>query len=176
MAEEKDKAENPEDGKKKGSMMPLILVAVGAALGGGGVVMMTPAATDDAHHEAPPKKLKVVHHPDLMSFVFNPVKKRGSMTARVGIKFDYLVYEDHVDAAFEKIKIGWDKANDRCLTVLTQFSAAELQTDQGKKILRRRLVDELTMVFFPEEQQPDSTKARVAVVQDVLFTEFFLQN
>jgi flagellar basal body-associated protein FliL len=118
----------------------------------------------------------VVKHPDEMNFIFNPIKERGSTTARINFKFDYLVDEAWRDEALESIKVRWDRANDRCISVLTQFTAAELQTHKGKEAVRRRLVDELTMVFFPEEPQPDGSKARVAVVDYVSWTEFFLTN
>ncbi|MCB9872242.1 MAG: flagellar basal body-associated FliL family protein [Planctomycetes bacterium] len=178
MADDKAKEGAAEDaGKKSGGIMkPLIMVAIGAALGGGGVVMMTKPVEKHGEHEAPQPVMKVVHHPDEMKYVFNPVMERGSTTARIGFKFDYLVEEQNLDRAFQSVKVRWDLAKDRCIDVLTQFKSKELKTAEGKKLLRRRLVDELTMVFFPEELQSDGSKARVAVIENILWTEFFLQN
>lgn len=170
MAEE-EKAEPETDGKKKGKLMPLILVAVGAALGGGGVVLTTKPALEQGKDDNRPSKLIIVHQPDEMSFTFNPITNKGMKTARVRLKFDYQVDENFKDGAEEAIREKWDLAYSRCNEVMMQQKSEVLKTPEGKRSLKRLLVDELTLAFFPE----DSKGERIAIVKDVLWMEFFIQ-
>ncbi len=171
MADDKDKKEEGE-GKKKGPIIPLILVSIGAALGGGGVVMFTKPPEKHVDNKPKSKEYLKVKTKDEMSFIFNPVKERGTTSARFRLKFVYLVEKKNKDKAHESLKNRWDLAYDRCLEVLTGSNAKELKSPEGKQGLKRRLVDELTIMLFPEDPK---TEARVAQVEMVLFLEYFFQ-
>ena len=134
-----------------------------------------PRAALEHHGPAAPEPTEV-HHPDEMSFVFNPIKTRGSTTVRIRFTFDYIVDKSDRHDAFEAIKLRWDKAYDRCLEVLTEQQHSALSSSDGKRRLKKLLADELTLMLFPESLQADQTRARVAVVSSILWLEFFLQN
>ncbi len=171
MADDKNKKKEGED-KKKGPLIPLILVSVGAALGGGGVVMFTKPPDKHVADKPKPKEYLKVKTKEEMAFTFNPVKERGTSSARFRLKFVYLVEKKNEGKAHESLRNRWDLAYDRCLEVLTGSNAKELKSPEGKQRLKRRLVDELTIMLFPEDPK---TEARVAQVQTVLFLEYFFQ-
>lgn len=171
MADDKDKQEESK-GKKKGPLIPLILVSIGAGLGGGGVVVFTKPPDKHVDDKPKAKEFLRVKTKEEMSFIFNPVKERGTTSARFRLKFIYLVEKKNEKKAHESLKNRWDLAYDRCLEVLTGYKAKELKSPEGKQGLKRRLVDELTIMLFPEDPK---TKARVAVVEMVLFGEYFFQ-
>ncbi len=165
MAGNDEETKEEEVKGKGGGLKSLILVAVGAALGGAGVVFMAPPVKEEVHVPPPPKVL-ILHHPDEMPFIFNPPVERGRMTASIAFKFDYKLKETDEDAVLESIRLHWDRAVSRCLEVLSNTPAKELSTDLGKARLKKRLIDELTLTFFPKGK---------AIVDDVLWTKFVLQ-
>jgi flagellar basal body-associated protein FliL len=184
LAEDKDTQE-PAPARKKG-LPAIALVAVGAALGGAGVVFLAPKPEPVAHGPAQPEIVSY-EHPDAMEFTFNPQVKRGYKTALVSLKFVYeadrkLVEGDaaahigngqsdpNAPAALAPvpaaIKTYWNRATSRCNEVLSAQDVDTLTSPDGKRHLKRLLIDELGASFFPDGQ---------ARVVDVYLMKTFVQ-
>ena len=159
MADEKKKDDADEAPQKKG-LPAIALVAIGAIVGGGGAAMMTGGAPPAEHHE-PAVEFGLFDHPDLMSFSFNPLTKRGSRSAMIAFRFAYecdkTLSKPVADGAApaagghgapgggggkgppplgpvpKLIKLNWHRARSRCLSVLMQQPIERLQTPEGKE-------------------------------------------
>ena len=150
-------------------MSAMILAALGAGLGGAGVVLFTSPSgkKEETGHRAP--EYQLVEHEDIMKFLVNPQTERGGrITARIGFRFVYKRDKHKAKRTLRSIKDYWNKAYSRCLMVISNQDVKFLSTDEGKQTLRRALVGELTLTLFPP---PD----KIAIVQDILWTEYFLQ-
>lgn len=179
--------------KKKSGLLPILLVAVGAAIGGAGVVLLSPKPKP-VEHGPPAPEIVAYEHPAVLEFTFNPQVKRGYKTARVEFKFVYeadrkAVEGEHAAAGGEgaggghggggepagpehlapvpqAIKTYWNKASARCFEVLSSQDVETLTTPDGKKYLKRLLIDELDATLFPDKQ---------ARVIDVYLMKVFVQ-
>jgi flagellar basal body-associated protein FliL len=189
VAEEKDTPEPAPAPAAKKKVPAIALVAVGAALGGAGVVFLAPAPAPVAHGPTEPEIVSY-EHPDAMEFTFNPQVKRGYKTALVSLKFVYeadrkLVEGDAAHAgeggAHDKgapeaaaplppvpnaIRTYWNRATSRCYEVLSNQDVDTLTSPDGKKYLKRLLIDELGASLFPDGQ---------ARVVDVYLMKIFVQ-
>ena len=153
MAEEKKKEADgkAEDGKKKKKGLPaIVMVAVGAIVGGAGVVFAVPPKVKIEKVQEKPHELIDVKHPDEILHEFNP-KSRGAGRgiARMSFKFVYTVRDDHVDEAFEQIKEHWEDARSVTLDVFANRSWEELNSEAGRRMLEKDLIDELDRALFP---------------------------
>lgn len=191
MADEKDKKpeEGGEETAKKGKLLPLILVVAGAVLGGAGVVVMGPSPEEE-EHGPPPADIRLYDHPEAMEFVVNPVVERGHKQARIQFLFTYKADSKDVegpgdaaggdggghgggDAAttelppvLSSIQLNWNRARSRCLELLSNQRADTLMSPEGKRRIKRELVDELSATLFPDG---------IATVDDILWKDFFVQ-
>lgn len=188
MADEKDpKTEEPTpEGKKRGKpVLPALMVLVGAVLGGAGVVVFSPEPMPK-DHGPPPKDIRLFDHPTPMEFTINPVVEKGHKTAMIHFLFTYKAdAKDVLGAAAgagagehggpgmtevppvpKAIQTNWNRAYSRCLEVLSNQKAAELIDPEGKRALKRTLIDELSATLFP-----DGT----ATVDDILWQKYFVQ-
>ncbi len=156
-------------GKKKGRFMPVILAALAAGLGGAGVVLLTSPSVKKEETGARLPEYQLVEHEDIMKFLVNPQTERGGrITARIGFRFVYKRDKHKAKRTLRSIKDYWNKAYSRCLMVISNQDVKFLSTAEGKQTLRRALVGELTLTLFPP---PD----KIAIVQNILWTEYFLQ-
>lgn len=164
--EEKKEQEGEEQPKKKGGLKPIIMIALGAILGAAGVVFMGPKPKPVEEHKEPEPKLEYREHPDLIETTFNPRTRSGSRTGQVHFRFVYELDVAHEKDVLKAIKTHWNKAKSRVLTILGARTAKELNTPEGKQELKKILVDELTLTFFPDGE---------AKVDDILWEKFFIQ-
>ena len=166
MAEEKDTKPPEGGGKKKGSMKPLVFLAIGAVAGGAGVVTMAPKREVVKVVGPPQPEIEQVEVPDLLEFTFNPRVERGQKLAQVS--FYIVIKQDkHKEAEVTKaLKTNWNRAYSRCMEVLANTPAANLNTPDGKPKLRARLCDELSATLFPDG---------IATVDDLLWKKFGVQ-
>ena len=190
MAEDKDKAKGKgkDEAPAKKRLPPVVLVLLGAMVGGAGVVFMAPQP-EPIPHGPPPKDIRLYDHPEPMEFMFNPVAERGHHQARVSFVFTYKAdshdVELHTDGAgggghgggsdaapaalppvLLAIKTNWNRAYSRCLEVLANEKAQALNDPDGKRRIKRRLIDELSATLFPDG---------IATVDDILWKGFFVQ-
>lgn len=165
MAEEETTEEEAKP-KKKGGIMPLILVAVGAGLGGAGVVFMSPKPEVEKPKGPPAPVYEHVEHPDKFEINFNPRTDRGRASGQVYFQFVYKMNKHDEAKVLEAIKTNWTRVNSRCLVIFSSKSVKDLMTPQGKQDLKKQLVDELTLTFFPEGE---------AEVDDILWVKFMVQ-
>ena len=171
MAED-DKEPEEVEKKTRSGLLPVLLVAVGAAIGGAGVVVLSPKPLP-VEPGPPAPEIVAYEHPEPLAFVFNPQVKRGSKTAQVEIKFVYeadrrLVEGDRprggesaggepatavrLPPVLDAIKTYWNKASARCFEVLSNQDVDTLQSPDGKRYIKRLLIDELNATLFPEQQ------------------------
>ncbi len=172
--EEEQEDQKQEPAKNKGGLVSaLVLVALGAAGGGAGVVLfMPPPAVEENLRNRPPE-YELVEHGDVMKFLINPQTDRGGrITARIGFRFVYKGDKHKKKQILKSIKNYWNKAFSRCLVVISSQDVRFLQTAEGKQALRKMLVDELTLTFFPA--RPDFPHG-IAIIDDILWTEYILQ-
>ena len=167
--EEEQKEQQEEPGKKKkGKLMSaLVFVALGAAVGGAGVAVFTPLPTkqEDTGNRAP--EFELVEYDDIMKFLVNPQAERGGrITARIGFRFVCKRDKHKSKQVLKSIKAYWNKAYSRCLMVISNQDVKFLATAEGKQALRKTLVDELSLTLFP---------GGLATIEDILWTEYFLQ-
>lgn len=172
MAEEKKKEGDAKvDAAPKKRLPTLVLVALGAIVGGAGVVFAVPPKTIEVKVEAKVREIVDVTHPDPIAHDFNPRSKPGNRIVRVQFKFVYTVREDHEPDAFALIRQHWDQANSSVLTLLRQRSAEELQSDAGRAMLEKDIIDGLDRDLFPAAPNGD----RVARVSRVMWSKFLMQ-
>jgi len=160
----------PTTGKRQKNLMAaMILIALGTGLGGAGVVLFTAPATKKEETGTRVPEYQLVEHEDIMKFLVNPQTQRGGrITARIGFRFVYKRDKHKAKKTLKSIKDYWNKAYSRCLMVISSQDVKFLSTAEGKQALRRMLVGELTLSLFPP---PD----KIAIVEDILWTEYFLQ-
>ena len=172
MADEKKKEGDAKvDAAPKKRLPSLVLIALGATAGGAGVVFAVPPKTIEVKVEAKVHELVDVTHPDPIAHDFNPRTKPGNRIMRVQFKFVYTVREDRETEAFAQIKTHWDQANSSVLTMLRQRSAEELQSDAGRAMLEKDIIDGLDRDLFPAAQSGD----KVARVSRVMWSKFLMQ-
>ena len=110
---------------------------------------------------------QLVEHEDVMKFLVNPQTERGGrITARIGFRFVYKRDKHRAKETLKSIRNYWNKAYSRCLMVISSQNVKFLSTSEGKQALRQMLVSELTLTLFPQ---------KLAIVEDILWTEYFLQ-
>lgn len=163
MAEDKKKDGDgkADDGKKKKKgLPPIVMIALGAIVGGAGVVFAVPPKEKVVKVEEPVYELIDVRHPDEITHEFNPKSKAGRGIARVSFKFVYTVREDLEKDAFALIKERWEEAKSNSLEVLANRSIEELNTDSGRRMLDKDLIDDLDRTLFPGKKE--DKVARVA--------------
>ncbi len=172
MVEEK---KNQEDAKAvatpKKRLPTVVLIAIGAIAGGAGVVVAVPPKTVEVKVEARVHELVDVTHPDPIAHDFNPRTKPGNRVMRVQFKFVYTVREDREGEAFQCIRQHWDQANSNVLVILKQRSAEELQSDAGRAMLEKDIIDDLDRALFPAAANGD----KVARVTRVMWSKFLMQ-
>lgn len=161
MAEDKKKEGDgkAEEGKKKKGLPPIVMIAVGAILGGAGVVFAVPPKEKVVVQERPRLEVVDVTHPDVIEHEFNPKSKAGRGIARFSWKFVYSVREDQEKDAFELLKANWEIAKSNSLEVLSNRSIEELNSETGRRILEKDLVEDLDRSLFPGRK--DEKIARV---------------
>jgi flagellar basal body-associated protein FliL len=169
VADEKNKEVAEGDGKKKGGMMPLVLVAVGAIAGGAGAVFATPKPEPIVVHTPPPQIVERDIE-DVMSFVFNPQTKAGRAAVSCEFTFTYQVLEDRENEAVDLMEKNWKRAYSNVLLLLAATSNEELRTPSGKVDLARSIAAELEVSFFPGPEDN-----RVAKITDVLWEKWIVQ-
>jgi flagellar basal body-associated protein FliL len=191
LADAKDpKTEEPApEAKKKGGkrLLPVLMVLVGAVVGGAGVVVLGPKPVMK-EHGPPPKDVRLYDHPQAMEFTINPVVERGHKTAMIHFLFTYkadakdvtvspLASGEHgkegegamsseLPPVLKSIQANWNRAYSRCLEVLSNQKAADLLDPEGKRALKRTLIDELSASLFPDG---------IATVDDILWQKYFVQ-
>ena len=193
LADDKEKNEESQEGApKKKSMLPILMVVVGAVLGGAGVVVMTPKPEPE-EHGPPPADIRLYDHPVAMEFTINPVVERGHKQAMIHFLFTYKADSKDVqppDGAgggggghggghgggaeapaelppvLDAIKVNWNLAYSRCLEVLSNQKASTLVDPDGKRRLKRLLIEELSATLFPDG---------IAAVDDILWQKYFVQ-
>jgi flagellar basal body-associated protein FliL len=172
VAEEKKKEGDAKvDAAPKKRLPTLVLVALGAIAGGAGVVFAVPPKTIEVKVEAKVHEIVDVTHPDPIAHDFNPRTKPGNRIMRVQFKFVYTVREDREPDAFGLIKQHWDQVNSDVLVLLKQRSAEELQSDGGRAMLEKDIIDDLDRVLFPAGQNGE----KVARVTRVMWSKFLMQ-
>ncbi len=172
MAEDKEDKEGDSKAKKK--LSPLIMVAAGAILGGAAVVFLAPTPK----HEPQPHQEEVVSHepilwepPDVeLDFRFNPQVERGKAFAQISFTISFMVQPGKQEEAGESMKSRLNQAKSRCLELLAAQSVTEFSSVDGKKHLKRLLMDELTYSLFPGYKGE-----RIATVNDIFWTKFLIQ-
>ncbi|MCK5941043.1 MAG: hypothetical protein KAI24_03660 [Planctomycetes bacterium] len=169
MADDKKKEDNEDEGKKKG-MSPLVMIAIGALVGGAGVVFAIPPKTVEVEVEVPPLEYVEVEHPDLIQKTFNPRQRAGKGVAKVSFRFVYTVREDLVDQAYDQLKLNWNKANSKALSLLRSRSIKELNSEAGTRVLEHDLIEELDKAFFGGgDGEP------VAKITEIMWVDWLLQ-
>lgn len=170
MAEEKEDQEEDRKPPKKG-LPAIIMVAAGAILGGAGVVFFIPK------HEPKPDLNQVVSREPILweptdvelNFRFNPLTERGKAFGQVSFTISFLVQPGKLEEAEESVASRLNQARSRCLELLSSQSVTELSSVDGKKHLKRLLMDELTYSLFPGYKGE-----RIAVVDDIFWTSFLI--
>ena len=194
LAEEKKEGEEEQTEEKKGFLKPLLMVVLGAVAGGAGVVFMGPKPPEP-EHAPPPPDIRVYDHPTPMEFTVNPVVDRGHKQAMIHFLFAYradkvdVEGEDHGEGdggghggghgaapaepsaddlppVLRAIAVNWNRAESRCLEVLSGQHVETLLDPDGKRKLKRALIEELTATLFPGGE---------ATVDDILWKKFFVQ-
>lgn len=166
--EQKEREDLPtlNDRKKAQFMSAMFLVALGAGLGGAGVVLCTPPPKSVETRTQGPE-YELVEHDNVMKFRVNPQTEQGGrVTASIGFRFVYKRDKRKAKKALKSITDYWNQAYSRCLMVISDQDEKFLSSADGKQALRRMLVSELTLTFFPQ---------KTAVVEDILWTEYLLQ-
>jgi flagellar basal body-associated protein FliL len=186
VADEKEQtSEEPQAPAKKKKLTPILMVVLGAVLGGAGVVFLAPQPPQREHAPTAPD-IRLYDHPTAMEFTINPVVERGSKTAMVQFLFSYKA--DHRDVqpggdgaghgadaeggsaelspVLKSIAINWNRAYSRCLEVLSNQKASVFVDPEGKRRLKRTLIDELSATLFPDG---------IATVDDILWKKMFVQ-
>jgi flagellar basal body-associated protein FliL len=169
VADDKKKEDSNDEGKKKG-LSPLVMIAIGALVGGAGVVFAIPPKTVEVEVEAPPLEYVEVEHPDLILHTFNPRQRAGKGVAKVSFRFVFTVREDLQDAAYEAMKLHWNMANSKVLSVLRSRSVKELQSETGERMLEHDLIKALNEVFFHVEGGDP-----IAQITEIMWGEILLQ-
>lgn len=154
--------------KRKGNLVSaMILMVLGTGLGGAGVALFTAPPTQQEETGNRMPEYQLVEHEDIMKFLVNPQTERGGrITARIGFRFVYKRDKHKAKTTLRSIKDYWNKAYSRCLMVISGQDVKFLTTAEGKQALRRMLVGELSLSLFPD---------KIAIVEDILWTEYFLQ-
>lgn len=185
MADDKEQtSEEQQEPAKKKKLVPVLMVVLGAVLGGAGVVFLAPKP-EQREHAPPPADIRLYDHPTPMEFTVNPVVDRGSKTAMVHFLFTYKADHRDVQAGgdagahgtgadpnaelspvLKSIAVNWNRAYSRCLEVLSNQKAAVFVDPEGKRRLKRTLIDELTVTLFPDG---------IATVDDILWKKMFVQ-
>lgn len=169
MADDKKKEGDGKDAKKKG-LPPIVLIAVGAAVGGAGVVFAVPPKTVEVKVQEPVHEYLQVQHPDIIAVQCNPRTQAGKAYLSAEFYFVYTVRDDREEEAFEAIKAGWDRARANVLMLFSNRSLAELQAENGKRVLTKDLADELDATLFPGKKDE-----KVARVSEVLLVKWMVQ-
>ena len=170
--EKKNQTETKTEAAAPKKRLPtLVLVAIGAAVGGAGVVFAVPPKTVEVKVEAKVHEIVDVTHPDPIVHDFNPRTKPGNRVVRVQFKFVYTVRDDREAEAFEQIRQRWDQANHNVLVLLKQRSVEELQSDAGRAMLEKDIIDDLDRALFPAAVNGD----KVARVSRVMWSKFLMQ-
>lgn len=155
------------DRKRTQFLSAMFLVALGAGLGGAGVVLCLPPPPKLESARTPAPEYELVEHENVMRFRVNPQTEQGNrITASVGFRFVYKRDKHKAKKALKAITDYWNQAYSRCLMVISNQDERFLASADGKQALRRMLVSELTLSFFPQ---------KTAAVEDILWTEYLLQ-
>lgn len=170
MAEDKKKEGDGKEGAKKKGLPPVVLIAVGAAIGGAGVVFAVPPKTVEVKVQEPVHEWLQIQHPDLIEFQFNPRTQAGKAYASISFYFVYKVRDDREEEAFESIKSHWDRARSSVLMLLSSRSMAEINAENGKRVLSKDLADELDATLFPGKKDE-----KVASVTEILLSKWMVQ-
>lgn len=171
MADDKKKdGDGEEQGGKRKGLPALVLVAAGALAGGAGVVVAVPPQKVEVPVVAPPPGFVFLEHPDVMEFQFNPRTQAGKAWASASFYFVYRVREDLEEAAFESIRAHWNRAHSHILLLLGSRTVAELNAENGKRVLASDIVDELDATLFPGRGE-----AKVARVTEILWNKLIFQ-
>lgn len=188
LAQEQDGKEQEQEARVRKGVPAVVFVLVGAVAGGAGMVWLspTPAPTTETTH-AP--DVRVFDHPDPMEFLINPISDRGSRTAMIHFLFSYRAATEDVEGKHEadgggegghagtpalddlppvprEIKLNWNRAVSRCIEVLSSQRVDTLMDPDGKRMVKRMLIDELSATLFPDGK---------AKVDDILWTKFVVQ-
>lgn len=171
MAEEKDNQEKAEKPPKK-KLTAMVGVLVGAALGGAGVVVLNPTHAPEPVPVKPVVQVATEWLPtDLeFEFTFNPQAERGKAFAHINFKIAVLVQPGKFEQAKAMVAQRKTWAYSGCLEIMSAQTALELKSPDGKRHLKRLLMDELTHKLFP-----GSADERIAAVEDILWTKFVIQ-
>ncbi len=169
-----DKEDKKGDSKPKKKLPAIVMVAAGAILGGAGVVFLVPSPK----HEPDPHLQEVVSRepilwepPDVeLNFRFNPQAERGKAFGQVSFTISFMVQPGKQEEAQESVTARLNQAKSRCLELLMAQSVTELSSVDGKKHLKRLLMDELTYSLFPGYKGE-----RIAAVNDIFWTMFLIQ-
>ncbi len=171
MADDKKKdGDGKDDGKKKKGLPPIVLIAVGAAVGGAGVVFAVPPKTVEVKVQEPVHEYQPIQHPDLIEVTCNPRTQAGKAYLSAAFYFVYTVRDDREAEAFESIKVHWDRARANVLMLVGSRTMAELNAENGKRVLAKDLVDELDATLFPGKKDE-----KVARVSEVLIVKWMVQ-
>ena len=171
MSDEKENQEQAQNPAKK-KLTALIGVVVGAVLGGAGVVVMTPAHVPklEPEHAVPQEVIEWYAKDVELDFRFNPQTATGKAFAQIGFTIGYLVQPGKLEEAKASVEARLGPAKSLCLELLTAQSVAELRSVDGKKHLKRLLIDELTYSLFPGTKDQ-----RIAKVENIFWTRFLIQ-
>ena len=172
MAEDKkrDGEAKAEEGQKKSGLPPLILIGIGAILGGAGVSFLVPPKRVEVPVQQKAPEFVHIQHPDIVEHQLNPRTQAGKAYLSVGFYFVYRVREDREREAFEQIKANWDRARSNVLLLLKARTMAELNAENGQRVLAKDLVDELDAVLFPGKRGE-----KVAQVTEILWSKWVVQ-
>jgi len=181
--EEQEKIEEEQAPAKKKRLGAILLVVIGAALGGAGVVFLMPHP-EPKPHGPPPADIRIYDYPEPMEFTFNPIVERGHKQARLEFLFSYKADSKDVGMGTETgegaaggvkrelppvlkaIKVNWSRAYSRCLEVLSDQTSETLLDPDGKRRVKRLLIEELSATLFPDG---------IASVDDILWKSYFVQ-
>lgn len=171
MADDKKKdGDKAEGAKKKKGLPAVVMIAIGAVVGGAGVVFAVPPKEKIVHVEEKVPEEIDVKHPDEIMHEFNPKSKAGRGIARITFKFVYTVREDLEKDAFESIKEHWEEGKASTLEVLSNRSIEELQSEAGRRVLEKDLIDDLDRTLFPGKKDE-----KIARVSRVMITKRLFQ-
>ncbi len=150
--------------KKSGSKLPIIIVAVVLLLGGGGggaywwFAIHAKAADAEAAKEEHLEEAGMV---TLEPFVVNLADPEARRYLRINVRV--LVSDAEHAAEIQENEVATTRLRAGVLELLTQQTAAGLQTAEGKTALKKSIAERASAIVKPAE------------VSDVLFADFVVQ-